>query len=114
MSIIKGKGAPSSKTKGFIGDTYINELTGKEYKCVNACTIKVHSGESSTYTWAPIDSVDAEPVEEIKVEEPAEEVVEEKVEEPVAEVKEEVVVEEVKEEVKEKKSKRTNYNAMSK
>jgi hypothetical protein len=109
MSIIKGKGAPSSKTKGFIGDTYINELTGKEYQCVNACTIRIHSGESSTYTWAPVDSADAEPVEEVKVEEPAEEVVEEKVEEPVAEVKEEVV-----DEVKEKKSKRTNYNAMSK
>lgn len=110
MSIIKGKGAPSSKTKGFIGDTYINELTGKEYKCVNACTIKVHSGETSSYTWVPVDSVDAEPVEEIKAPEVSEEVVEEKVEEPVDEVKEEEVVEEVKE----KKSKRTNYNAMSK
>ena len=102
MSIIKGKGAPGSKTKGFIGDIYINELTGKEYECVNACTVKTHSGAASTYAWEAVDGVDAESVAEVKVEEEVE-----VKEEPVEEVK----VEEAVEEVKEKKSKRTNYNA---
>lgn len=122
MSKITGKGIPTRKTAGAIGDIYADTSTGKQYKCTNA--YGVHG--QFDYTWRAIK---AEPVQNGKVETKAEskvekkveekpvvteakseEPAEEKVEEPVKEVKaDEPVVE--TEEPPAKGKKRTNYAA---
>lgn len=89
MAIIKGKGAPTRNTPGFIGDRYIDTDTKNVYKCVFAYKAPFNDPE---YEWKPTDDI---PV-----------TVEEK---PVEEVSEEEVVEEVKVE-ESPKSNYTNYN----
>lgn len=118
MSTIKGKGIPTRKTKGAIGDIYIDSTTGKQYKCTNAYGV---NGEFD-YTWRAEkqESVQNGKVE-VKPAKPVESKVvpEKKVEEPVkVEVEAEPVAEPEKEEVKEealaeqaKAKKRTNYAA---
>lgn len=122
MSKITGKGIPTRKTKGAIGDIYTDTSSGRQYKCTNAYGV---NGQFD-YTWRAIKSepvqngkVDVKPVEskvvpETKVEEPAKEEVVEKVEEPVkvdAEPVAEPEKEEVKDEAPAKGKKRTNYAA---
>lgn len=51
MAIIKGKGIPSRETKGAIGDTYINVLTGIKYKCVDSYKISGMNSETVYCNW---------------------------------------------------------------
>ena len=125
MSTIKGKGIPTRKTQGAIGDIYVDSTTGKRYKCTNAYGV---NGEFD-YTWRaekqePAQNAKVEPAPvkqkaapEKKVEEPVKEEVDEPAKAPV-EVEAEVIAEPAKEEVKEeapaeqpKTKKRTNYAA---
>ena len=108
MSKIKGKGVPTRKTAGAIGDIYIDTNTGRQYKCTNAYGVN----SNYDYTWTPlkVEPVKVEQKPEPKAEKKAEKKVEAKVEEPVAEpTKEEAVEETETEEVEGKK--RTNYSA---
>lgn len=125
MSTIKGKGIPTRKTKGAIGDIYIDSTTGKQYKCTNAYGV---NGEFD-YTWRaekqesvqngkvevkPAKPVESKVVPEKKVEEPVKEEVVETAKAPV-EAEGVIVAEpekgEVKEEVPATGKKRTNYAA---
>lgn len=109
MQKIEGKGVPTRKTKGAIGDVFINMLTKKMYKCTNA----YEANGQCDYTWRALDGKsaveEAKPEPEVKAEQ-AEEKIETEVE-AVAE-EEQAPVEEPKEKVKQSKGKqRTNYSA---
>lgn len=49
MSVIKQKGVPTRKTKGAVGDVYINTQTGDKYNC----TFAYNDGINAEYTWHP-------------------------------------------------------------
>jgi hypothetical protein len=95
MGILKGKGAPTRNTPGFIGDRYIDTDTKNVYKCVFAYKAPFNDPE---YEWKPTDDIP------VTVEEKP--VIKEK---PVEEVSEEEVVEEVKVE----ESPKPNYSNYS-
>lgn len=103
MSEIKSNGVPTRKTKGALGDIYIDGATGIKYKCTGSY---IQNGQSE-YEWKkvlditkrpgvqqtkevkPHDSSLSKPAKVKKTAKKAEEKVEEKVEEaPVEEVKE--------------------------
>lgn len=117
MSTIKQKGVPTIKTKGAVGDTYIDLNTGNKYKCVFAygiganleCQWKLTS-EKKPFINKPVEKQAVKKHEEIK-QKPQVEVVE-----PVkVEEKEPVVTEPVETtEAVEEKSKRTDYTSYSK
>lgn len=44
---LSGKSAPTTETKGAIGQTYLDETTGDVYVCTAVTTV----GETTTYTW---------------------------------------------------------------
>lgn len=75
MGILKGKGAPTRNTPGFIGDRYIDTDTKNVYKCVFAYKAPFNDPE---YEWKPTDdipvTVEEKPVEEVSEEEVVEEV----------------------------------------
>jgi hypothetical protein len=79
MGVIKQKGVPTRKTKGAVGDIYINTQNGDKYKC----TFAYNDGVNWECTWYPVDK-DAV-VKEEKVVEPKQPVHVEtvKVEEPI-------------------------------
>ena len=106
MSNRSGKGIPTRKTVGALGDIYTDTTTGKQYKCIFA--YRSDNDEEFDCQWKELSSGDAKKSEAEKVEE-VEKV--EKVE------KEEKVEEETVEkpvEVEEEQPKRTNYSAYSK
>ena len=100
MSNRSGKGIPTRKTAGALGDIYTDTTTGKQYKCIFA--YRSNNDEEFDCQWKELSSGDAKKSEVEKVEkvEKVEEVEEEPVEEPV--------------EVEEEQPKRTNYSAYSK
>ena len=100
MSNRSGKGIPTRKTVGALGDIYTDTTTGKQYKCIFA--YRSDNDEEFDCQWKELSSGDAKKseVEKVKKVEKVEEVEEETVEEPV--------------EVEEEKPKRTNYSAYSK
>lgn len=63
MAVIKGKGAPTGKTVGAVGDTYIDTRRGDVYKCMFAYSV----GDVSDYEWevtasnAPVKLVEVGP-----------------------------------------------------
>lgn len=75
MAEIIGTGAPTKGTKAAVGDTYIDESTGKQYKCVMAYRTslkkefeyqwKQKEGVTKTPT-VPIKKVSAEQIKDIK------------------------------------------------
>lgn len=97
MSNRSGKGIPTRKTAGALGDIYTDTTTGKQYKCIFA--YRSDNDEEFDCQWKELSGGDAKKSEVEKVEK-VEEVEEERVEEPV--------------EVEEEQPKRTNYNAYSK
>lgn len=121
MSKIKGVGAPTRKTKGGIGDIYIDQTTGKKYKCTGSYGSARYEAE---YDWKAVNEpvkngpnpvaaketkmetkVDETPVKEVEVEVE----VEEKAEEVAEEITDETSVEEPKKPKQNKQ--RTNYAA---
>lgn len=92
MAIIKGKGVPTRKTAGALGDIYIDTASGKRFKCMGAYNISSLGVTQKDYDWKKesSDNVVEQPVPEVKPvkeevkEEPKAEVVEEVKEEPVA------------------------------
>ncbi len=117
MSTIRQKGVPTIKTKGAVGDTYIDLNTGNQYKCVFAygigadleCQWKLTSEKKAVIN-KPVEKPAAKKHEEVKPK------VQEKVIEPVkVEEKEPVVTEPVETaETIEEKPKRTDYASYSK
>lgn len=109
MSIIKGKGIPSRETKGAIGDTYINVLTGIKYKCVDSYKISGMNSETVYCNWKRIGveqkAAETKPTEEVKA---PENVTEEKTVENEP-VEEEAIKNAGPEPVAEPKRKRSNY-----
>ncbi len=101
MSVIKQSGIPTRKTKGAIGDIYIDTKTGNQYTCTFAYSV---NGDCDC-TWIPVKGVE-EKVVEVK---PVEPVVKEQEIDIVEEVKEEVVETKEVEEVKDTPKPRTNY-----
>lgn len=102
MAEIRGKGVPTSKTVGSIGDIYSDSETGKKYTCTFAYK---DSAGSVTYKWRKLDLVEVGP--DVK-EEPK---VEKKLAALVEEVKEEAPVKEVvTEEASTDSPKYTNYS----
>ena len=75
MAEIRGTGAPTKRTKAAVGDLYIDESTGKQYKCVMAYRTslkeefeyqwKLKEGATKTAT-VPIKKVSAEQVKDMK------------------------------------------------
>lgn len=103
MSNRSGKGIPTRKTVGALGDIYTDTTTGKQYKCIFA--YRSDDDEEFDCQWKELSSGDAkksevEKVEKVEEVEKVEKVEEETVEEPV--------------EVEEEQPKRTNYSAYSK
>lgn len=104
MSEMKGKGLPTRKTQGSIGDIYIDTNTGKKYRC------KFSYGLDKDCEWQPIET----DILEETVKEVIEEVTPEPVEEPkVAPVKE-VVETAVKEPPKQERPNKKNYQQYGK
>ena len=97
MSNRSGKGIPTRKTVGALGDIYTDTTTGKQYKCIFA--YRSDNDEEFDCQWKEMSSGGAKKSEVEKVEK-VEKVEEETVEEPV--------------EVEEEQPKRTNYSAYSK
>ena len=97
MSNRSGKGIPTRKTAGALGDIYTDTTTGKQYKCIFA--YRSNNDEEFDCQWKELSSGDAKKSEVEKVEK-VEKVEEETVEKPV--------------EVEEEQPKRTNYSAYSK
>ena len=97
MSNRSGKGIPTRKTVGALGDIYTDTTTGKQYKCIFA--YRSDNDEEFDCQWKEMSSGDAKKSGVEKVEK-VEKVEEETVEEPV--------------EVEEEQPKRTNYSAYSK
>ena len=115
MKYLKGNGVPTRKTIGAIGDIYIDENTGIQYKCTFA--YRSENDDAFDCQWTALSTT---PVEE-KIEEPVvksvEKVEEEKpttVEEPVKEEKKSTVVEESVKEEKKPQQKRTDYTSYNK
>lgn len=103
MSNRSGKGIPTRKTVGALGDIYTDTTTGKQYKCIFA--YRSDNDEEFDCQWKELSSGDTkksevEKVEEVEEVEKVEKVEEETVEKPV--------------EVEEEQPKRTNYSAYSK
>lgn len=106
MAKINGKGVPTRKTIGGLGDIYTDTNTGNRYECIFA--YKVNDDSDFDCQWKYIDNVEVE-------KEKAPEKEAETTEKEIEEVKEENV--EPKEETaKESKNtnQRTNYAAYSK
>ena len=86
MAAIKREGAPTSNTKGCIGQLYIDTLTGNMYVCVSAYS---DTSGNKGYDWRLNESKlvvkEEEPTfqEEIEEPTPVEEIEEEVEEEPV-------------------------------
>ena len=97
MSNRSGKGIPTRKTAGALGDIYTDTTTGKQYKCIFA--YRSDNDEEFDCQWKEMSSGNAKKSEVEKVEK-VDKVEEETVEEPV--------------EVEEEQPKRTNYSAYSK
>ena len=97
MSNRSGKGIPTRKTVGALGDIYTDTTTGKQYKCIFA--YRSDNDEEFDCQWKELSSGDTKKSEVEKVEK-VEKVEEETVEKPV--------------EVEEEQPKRTNYSAYSK
>lgn len=117
MKYLKGNGVPTRKTIGAIGDIYIDENTGIQYKCTFA-----YRSENDAAFDCQWSALSATPVDE-KIEEPVvksvETIEEEKptvtaVEDPVKEEKKPTVVEESVKEEKKSQQKRTDYTSYSK
>ena len=75
MSEIKNNGAPTMKTKGAVGDVYMDISTGAQYKCTGSYGI----GGQTEYEWKKLnnavekeESIDVKP-EEVAVKQPKEE-----------------------------------------
>lgn len=100
MSNRSGKGIPTRKTVGALGDIYTDTTTGKQYKCIFA--YRSDNDEDFDCQWKELSSGDAKKseVEKVKKVEEVEKVEKETVEEPVK--------------VEEEQPKRTNYSAYSK
>ena len=104
MSEIKNNGAPTMKTKGAVGDVYIDISTGAQYKCTGSYGI----GGQTEYEWKklnntvdkeePVRPIDANPE---KTEEPKE---------PIDVKPEEVAVKQPKEELPKQENKNLNQN----
>lgn len=64
---LNGKGAPTSLTKGAVGDIYVDTATGDKYKC----TLSFGTGDDADCTWKKMQSgVEAKPIAEKKKEAP--------------------------------------------
>ena len=50
MGKITGSGVPTKETVGYVGDTYEDAITGKEYICTFACVI----GDSVDCEWEEV------------------------------------------------------------
>lgn len=76
MATIKNVGAPTKRTKGGIGDIYIDKATGRKYKCVGSYGSAAHEAE---YYWRalkdkePVVENTVEPEQEVQPEAPASE-----------------------------------------
>ena len=109
MAEIKGKGLPTRKTVGALGDIYVDTTTGVKYKCTGAFGVTTHAASSKEYEWKPANPVtrnlqrtaEEKPHETPKKQTKAKKV-EEKVEEKVSEqqVKEVAETQPVKKETK--------------
>ena len=112
MSNRSGKGIPTRKTVGALGDIYTDTTTGKQYKCIFA--YRSDNDEEFDCQWKELSSGDAKKseVEKVKKVEKVEEV--EKVEKVEKEEKVEEETVEKPVEVEEEQPKRTNYSAYSK
>lgn len=111
MATIREKGCPTRKTKGAVGDIYVNIITGKQYKCVNSYRV----GDEGDYEWKRMDILEVVKETLNPTVEEADETIEapvENEEEPVVEEAEEVTVD-VEPVVEEQETKgRINYAAL--
>ena len=102
-------GKPTMKTKGAVGDIYIDKTTGKSYKCVLAYGV----GDKREYTWREMDvpvEHDEEVPEVTPKAKPKAKKEPEAVQEPVVEATEVAEEPEAEPEVEKPKPKRNNYH----
>lgn len=124
MSVIRGKGLPTRSTKGALGDIYIDQTTGRKYKCVGATTMQTLGKADSDYQWkfmsdkeAVVDTnkpVEKAPEKEVKSPEqpkPKKEAVKKEAAKKEEVNEKEVSEEKVEEEPIPASTKRTNYAA---
>lgn len=105
MATIKGKGTPNRSIFGYIGDVYVDAVTGAKHICTYS--YKDSSG-SFDVRWRPATKDDIIPSDTPKAEEPKKEIEEQPAEE-VVEVEPQEQEPEVKPEPVQKQ-KHTNYN----
>lgn len=106
MAKINGKGAPTRKTIGGLGDIYTDTNTGNVYECIFAYRTDDDSDFDCQWKYTGNVEVAKDEKESVKKEE-----------DPVEEVKEDEPAEEVKEEqtkTSNNTNQRTNYAAYSK
>lgn len=106
MAKINGKGAPTRKTIGGLGDIYTDTNTGNVYECIFAYRTDDDSDFDCQWKYTGNVEVAKDEKESVKKEE-----------DPVKEVKEDEPAEEVKEEqtkTSNNTNQRTNYAAYSK
>lgn len=54
MANFTGRGIPSERTVGAIGDIYTNELSGAKYKCTGSIGVHAYENNSTIYCWTII------------------------------------------------------------
>lgn len=117
MAKINGKGAPTRKTIGGLGDIYTDTNTGNVYECIFAYRTDDDSDFDCQWKYTGNVEVAKDEKESVKKNDRVEEVKEVKEDKPVKEVKEDEPAEEVKEEqtkTSNNTNQRTNYAAYSK
>ena len=98
MAKLTGKGAPTRKTIGGLGDIYTDTITGHQYECVFA--YRDDADSDFDCQWKPLKNAEVEP----------------EVTEPVAkkDSKPDIVEPETKDETPQEKPKRKDYTSYSK
>lgn len=66
MPEIKGKGLPTRKTEGALGDIYVDTNTGVKYKCTGAFGVTTHAESTKEYEWKPIRAVGSNQVNQTR------------------------------------------------